>query len=264
MRNTVRNGISLSERAIIQNFKKSCLAEMSSHGLESSDQIIASQDLEKMWLYNFLVKDDQNKPSGWYMAGEGVSKGGNPYLVCLYGAILADEIHEFQSYNGYDFTSIQIVTALRKKIRTYVDKSIIDYKNELKNKYFVDKNWPSQIKPIINTNINAAQSIQRAEVQLMEECHELELIKINEPIKISAPSKHQDWMTFLNLINANVQDVILKSLFNNAEVVEVNEQFVKIQLQTSSKFFHEKLHNSKDKWIQVFKSAFPSVELIIG
>lgn len=76
-----------------------CQLHMSSNNLSISEPINANGEIQR-----YSADDKKNKKDEWYVAWEGVSIKGNPYLICVYGSWSEDSKYEFKSWENKKFS----------------------------------------------------------------------------------------------------------------------------------------------------------------
>ncbi len=117
------SNITMEHRPIVQSLKELCKRHMADNGLACPDHIIASQGR----LYRYSADNNKNKADEWYVAYEGVSKSGKPYLRCIYGSWSTGEKHEFKSWdedNIFDPEEHKVIAASLKAFNAEIEKEL--------------------------------------------------------------------------------------------------------------------------------------------
>ncbi len=107
-----------------RDLKAECAQHMAENGLPITEPIIADDKIHR-----YSADNKKNERDEWYIAHEGISTKGNPYLVCSYGSWSAGSKHEFKSFNQ----SNPFDEHEQKELHTWVKRKKEEAENQLKD-----------------------------------------------------------------------------------------------------------------------------------
>ncbi len=116
-----------NNRAIDQLYAD-CLADMVRNGIPFADQIQADGTIHR-----FSIDHKKNQKDEWYIAFEGVSIKGNPFLICIYDSWSNPQKHEFKSWqntNSFDEEEREHLHSVLREKRESSEKKLQEEREE--------------------------------------------------------------------------------------------------------------------------------------
>ncbi len=111
-----------NENQKARDLKSQCLSHMAANEIPFIELLIADGAIHR-----FSIDQKKNQRDEWYIAFEGLSGKGNPYLCCLYGSWSANSKFEFKSWtdtNNWDEQERHEIQDAIKKKRQEIDQQL--------------------------------------------------------------------------------------------------------------------------------------------
>ena len=105
-----------------RDLKAECIQHTAEKGLPIPEPMIADGNIHR-----YSADHKQNERDEWYIAHEGISTKGNPYLICIYGSWSTGSKFEFRSFDQsgeYDANEPQELRELLKRKQEEAEKEL--------------------------------------------------------------------------------------------------------------------------------------------
>ena len=90
---------------MLTSLENACLEDMTKNGLPYHGKLITNTETVQRW-----TADNKKSKDEWYIAHEGISDSGSPYLICIYGH--GHKVKKLNTAHG----KMEAVGYLKKKI----------------------------------------------------------------------------------------------------------------------------------------------------